>query len=375
MKEWGLSRRHDYDRERIKEIIGFEISKNDNYNFGYRSMYDHIIETYKIWVKRDDVAEIMKELDPEGVERRKQHRLVRRKAYSLGPNDCWCYDGHDKLKKFGIAIHGAVDLFSKYIIWLECGVSNNKPEVIAVYYLRSILKMGGIPQMTMSDCGTETVIAAALQVMLVKHSSRASTDELQNGDDTPPLEGANSYGSHHRFVKSTHNQAIEHSWEKLLRHTFSALIDNFQYYVDQGVYDPSNALQRQVFKYIFLPNVQHRLNTVKEAFNNRYKRRQKKSMLPSGCSPFESYHLPEKYGGNEMMIPVEKGIVKLLLKKFEGDCWNILQPLCEDFRNVCDDFIARSRYSNLQVLPLDEAWQAYSELLDLMEDIGNTADE
>lgn len=54
------------------------------------------------FVFRDDVAQIMKELDPEGVERRKQHRLVRRKAYSLGPNDCWCYDGHDKLKKFGI---------------------------------------------------------------------------------------------------------------------------------------------------------------------------------------------------------------------------------------------------------------------------------
>ena len=53
--------------------------------------------------------QILKLLDPEGVEERKMHRLRRRLYISQGPNYCIHVDGYDKLKPYGFAIHGAID--------------------------------------------------------------------------------------------------------------------------------------------------------------------------------------------------------------------------------------------------------------------------
>jgi hypothetical protein len=38
---------------------------------------------------------------------------------------------YDKLKPYGICIHGAVDGFSRKVLWLEAATTNNNPEVIA----------------------------------------------------------------------------------------------------------------------------------------------------------------------------------------------------------------------------------------------------
>lgn len=40
---------------------------------------------------------------------------------------------YDKLKPCGICIHGVIDGFSRKVLWLEAGVTNNNPEVIAGY--------------------------------------------------------------------------------------------------------------------------------------------------------------------------------------------------------------------------------------------------
>ena len=39
--------------------------------------------------------------------------------------------GYDKLKPYGFPIHGAVDGFSRRILWLEVTRSNNDPKVVA----------------------------------------------------------------------------------------------------------------------------------------------------------------------------------------------------------------------------------------------------
>jgi hypothetical protein len=39
--------------------------------------------------------------------------------------------GYDKLKPYGFPIHGAIDGYSRKILWLELSRSNNKPEMPA----------------------------------------------------------------------------------------------------------------------------------------------------------------------------------------------------------------------------------------------------
>ena len=78
------------------------------------------------------VQDMLKELDPDGTKLRKAHRLKRRSYVNRGHNDSWHMDGYDKLKAFGFAIHGAIDGFSRKILWLEVARSNNSPDNIAM---------------------------------------------------------------------------------------------------------------------------------------------------------------------------------------------------------------------------------------------------
>ena len=82
------------------------------------------------------MAEVLRSLDPVGVGLRKARRLKRRIYYSPGPNDSWCFDGHDKLVKYYIAIHGCVDAWSGKWMWLNVFTSNHDPRIVALHYLR-----------------------------------------------------------------------------------------------------------------------------------------------------------------------------------------------------------------------------------------------
>ena len=69
------------------------------------------------------------------IELRSSHHLARRTYLSVGPNCLWNIDWYDKIKSFGFAIHGAIDGFSRKILWLRVASSNNNPKVITSYYM------------------------------------------------------------------------------------------------------------------------------------------------------------------------------------------------------------------------------------------------
>ena len=84
----------------------------------------------------DDVRQIVKQLDPPDSAKLRKHRRLRRRRYVVDSRDfVWHLDGHDKLKPFGFSIHGCINGFSQYLIWLEVASSNKKPELIAKLYL------------------------------------------------------------------------------------------------------------------------------------------------------------------------------------------------------------------------------------------------
>ena len=64
-------------------------------------------------------------------------------------------DGFDKLKQYGFSIHGALDGFSRRVLWLEVCVSNNDPAIIAGYYVSCVEQLKGCPKNLRSDPGTE----------------------------------------------------------------------------------------------------------------------------------------------------------------------------------------------------------------------------
>ncbi len=77
---------------------------------------------HNIKVKQETVRTLLKDMDPEGVNERTCKKFKRRKYSAPEPNHIWHIDGYDKLKPYGFPIHGCIDGFSRYIIWLKvCG--------------------------------------------------------------------------------------------------------------------------------------------------------------------------------------------------------------------------------------------------------------
>jgi hypothetical protein len=67
----------------------------------------------------------VKELDPEGVQRRTRDAQRSRGEYIVpGPDYIWSIDGHDKLATWGVQIYTAIDAYSRHIIWIYIGVAN-----------------------------------------------------------------------------------------------------------------------------------------------------------------------------------------------------------------------------------------------------------
>ena len=82
-------------------------------------------------MSREDVRLMLSILDPVGVQTRTARRLRRRQYSSSGPNAVWHCDGYDKLKPYGLCIHGGIDGFSQLMLWLNVYKTNNDPKVVA----------------------------------------------------------------------------------------------------------------------------------------------------------------------------------------------------------------------------------------------------
>lgn len=162
LKLRDLSRNHYSSLNDIVDGIESELSGSGKL-VGYRAMHQRITMWHGLSVSRETVRILLKNLDPVGVERRSRHKLTRRRYRACGPNFLWHIDGYDKLKPYGFCIHAAIDGYSRRIMWLEVGHSNNDPRLIAKYFLDYIRSVGGIPSIVRGDCGTENIHIASIQ--------------------------------------------------------------------------------------------------------------------------------------------------------------------------------------------------------------------
>ncbi|XP_033739986.1 uncharacterized protein LOC117329879 isoform X2 [Pecten maximus] len=124
----------------------FEERKGSGQNLGYRSLTKRLLTKHGMAVGRKSVSSILRQIDPKGVELRTHHCLIRRTYYNKGPNFLVHIDGYDKLKPFGLAIHGAICGFSRRVLWLKVARTNNDPRVVASYFLEFVEEINGVPR-------------------------------------------------------------------------------------------------------------------------------------------------------------------------------------------------------------------------------------
>ena len=94
------------EQRRLAELINGPWS-----SAGYPTIW-HQLETGGLRIPIVIVQDLSKEMDPEGSELRKKHRLKRRRYKSSGPNYAWHTDAYYKLKQLCFPVHGAIEGFN-----------------------------------------------------------------------------------------------------------------------------------------------------------------------------------------------------------------------------------------------------------------------
>lgn len=295
-------KRRNVNESQIEEIVLAIMLElvGSGCNLVYKSMCQRLKKVYKLKVKQKTVMKALKIIDPEGVEARSRYKLKRRIYTVPGPNYLYHADGYDKLKRFGFAIYGFIDGFSRKVLLLNVSMSNNSPEIIAYYYLqiKLIKKRGFLPTIIRTDNGTEVSHMESLHIALRYHHTDEHTGEKSF------LKG-----------KSTHNQRIESYWRQFRQHMSDFYLNLFKKMENENLIDLNNSLHIDCLRYCFGQLIEENIKiTMKEWNEHRMRKQSGKNVL--GGIPNELYYLPENFGGKDYRKPLFKEHIQLLLEKY-----------------------------------------------------------
>ena len=253
---------------------------------GYRTIWRILNVTLGLRVSQRTVQTILQVVDPEGVRRRTAHRLRRRAYHGFGPNGVIHIDGYDKLKPFGIAIHGAICGYSRKILWLHACPSNKDPKRVAFYFINYLREMQCVPRLIRTDAGTENVEIHAIQIAL----------RLGHRDN---MSGYRSVS----IGRSTANQWIEMLWS-ILRRTVTQFWRNvFLSLVHDNILNNTDPINLECIRLCFLPVVQRHLDTFKDTWNHHRMRSNRRIDMMSAI-PDNLYNMPLRYGTIDYAFPL-----------------------------------------------------------------------
>lgn len=182
--------------------------------------------------------------------RAKSRRCLHRRAYSNKvPNFAIQMDGLAKLKPFGISIHGAVDGYSRRVLWLRACNSNKNPQYVARFYLDHVKGINGVPMIVSADRGTENSIARDIQYGLRwNHNDPFKESQVSFTDlptETPRL----------RF------------WRGLREMVGNTWVYYFKDLTDYGKMDTSDMIHLECSRFCFLHLIDTELDGVARHWN------------------------------------------------------------------------------------------------------------
>lgn len=194
-----------------------------------------------IVLQRHRLRQAVRRVDSQGVEARRTTTIYRR-VYSLPcPNYIWHIDGNHKLVRWKFVVHGAIDGFSRMVMFLKCS-NNNRAETVHCLFQHAVQQFGR-PLKVRTDLGGENVAIWE--------------DMRQNGGEDSVLTGS-----------SVHNQRIERFNRDLNRNCSSVYSPIFYDLEASRLLDPDNRTDLFCLHYVYLPRIDRTLQEFKDAYNH-----------------------------------------------------------------------------------------------------------
>lgn len=244
---------------------------HNNPNSGLRSL-EGLLRSRGIHIQRERVRESLRRIDPRGMRERFRAVLQRRKYSVQMPNSLWHIDGHHKLIRWRIVVHCGIDGFSRLPVYLKAS-SNNRAMTVLDCFSKAV-EQYGLPSRVRCDKGGENV--------------KVSEFMLQHPDRGP--------GRHSCIAgRSVHNQRIERLWRDVFTgciHLFYTLFYSLEI---NGILDPTSSSDLFCLHYVFLPRINHHLDTFREGYSHHRLR------SAGNRSPFQLWYggLAEGTGDND----------------------------------------------------------------------------
>lgn len=244
MNTWQLSARN-YTIISDSELDEHVIELCTSYPRCGKKLVDGRLRAKGIRIQRQRVRDSLRRVDPSGIDSRMRSVLHRREYYVKSPNSLWHIDGHHKLIRWKIVIHGGIDGYSRLITFLQAS-SNNRAETVLSAFLKAVDEFG-LPSRIRTDKGGENVLIAHY---MNSHPERG------------PGRGSIIAG------KSIHNQRIERLWRDL----FSGCICFFYYFFyfleDTGILNIEDQLDLYALHHAFIPVIQKQLDIFMQAWGS-----------------------------------------------------------------------------------------------------------
>ena len=151
---WRRLRECNCTIERYTDISDHELDRmisiiwQEHPNIGQSVIYGYLRST-GIHVQRYRLHNSLSRVDLTQQSLRWYQRLTRRTYFVPGPNSLWHVDGHHSMIRWQFVIHGGMDGFSRYIVFLHCSTNNRGSTVLDLFMMATF--ECGIPSRVRSD--------------------------------------------------------------------------------------------------------------------------------------------------------------------------------------------------------------------------------